>query len=377
MKKISFLMLHFGYGGVESAIANQANMLCNNYQIEIVSLYKLNYISPHVLNKKIKLIYLSELKPNKEEFLLSLKQKDLLRVLKEGIKSLKILYLKKKLMKKYIKSSDANIIVSTRFSFNKLLGKNAKKGVIKIAQEHVYHNNNYKYINSLIKSLKNIDYLLPVSKELTDFYSDKVSKNTKCTYIKHALDFNIEKYNYKSTNNLIAVARLSKEKGFLDLIEVIELVKKDIPDIKLHLIGDGLEKDNIKNKISNLNLGENVIMYGYKQRKEINKIIKNCSLYCMTSFEESFGLSVIEAMAFGLPCIAFDTAKGVLEIIDKDCGIIIKNRNKQKMAQEIINLLKDQETLKKISQNAYEKSIKYSFENVKKDWLNFYYEVTK
>jgi len=377
MKKISFLMLHFGFGGVESAVANQANMLCNDYEIEIVSLYKLSYKSPHKLDEKVKIKYLTNLEPNREEFIKSLKAKKIFKTIKEGLKSLKILYLKKKLMTDYIKKSDADIIVSTRLSFNDLLGKYAKDNVVKISQEHVYHKNNQKYIDKLLKSVKKIDYLMPVSQELTNYYKDKVSDNTKCIYVKHALDFKIEKYKYKKTNNLIAVARLSKEKGFSDLLDVIDLIRKDISDIKLNLIGDGIEKDNLKNKIKSLKLNKNVIMHGFKNREEINKIIKDCSIYCMTSFEESFGLSVIESMAFGLPCVAFDDAKGVLEIIDKNTGVIISNRDKEKMAKTIVKLLQDKEKIEKLSLNAYNRSLNYSFERVKEDWLKFYSEVLK
>lgn len=377
MKKITFLMLHLGYGGVESAIANQSNMLCNDFEVEIVSLYKMNYRVPYEINSKVKITYLSDLKPNKEEFIWALKKHQFLKTLKEGFKSLKILYLKKKLIKEYIKKCDADIIVSTRLSFNKSLGKYAKKDKIKIAQEHAHHNNNEKYINKLIKSVQKIDYLMPVSKELTNFYKKKVGNHTKCVYIKHALDFEIEDYKFKTTNNLIAVARLSKEKGFSDLLDVIDIVRVKNPKIKLNLIGDGVEKKNLEEKIKELKLEKNVIMHGFKTRKEIKEIIKDCSLYCMTSFEESFGLSVIESMAYGLPCIAFDDAKGVLEIINKDNGIAIRNRNKQKMAREIELLLKDKKRLKDMSKNSYNTSLNYSFNIIKEDWINFYKGVLK
>lgn len=376
MKKITFLMLHMGYGGVESAISNQANMLCNDYLIEIVSLYKLNYEIPHKLDEKIKLIYLSDIYPNKEEFLKTLKSKNIFKILKEGLNSLRILYFKKHLMKKYIKKCNSNIIVSTRLSFNKQLG-NYAKNCIKISQEHVYHKNNKKYIKKVIKSLRKIDYFMPVSKELTKFYKQKIPKTAKCKYIPHALDFEVENYNFKPSLNLVAVARLSKEKGFLDLLEVIYILKNYFPNIKLNLIGDGNEKDNLINRINELHLDKNVKMHGFKKRNEINKILKKCSIYCMTSFEESFGLSVIEAMGFGIPCVAFDDAKGVLEIIDANTGIIIQNRDKLKMAKEIKKLLEDSKKLIKMSKNAYQKSLNYSFESVKKEWLEFYKGVLK
>ena len=377
MKKITFLMLHMGFGGIESAISNQANMLCNDFEVEIVSIYKLKYAIPYEINKKVNIKFLSELETNKEEFKKAIKSFNIVKTLKEGFKAIKILYLKKKLLIDYIKQCESDVIISTRCEFNKFLGKYGKKDKVKVAQEHVHHKDNEKYINKLVNSVHNIDYLMPVSSELTKFYSKRVSSRTKCVYIKHALDFKHEKYNYKKTNNLIAVARLSKEKGFSDLLDVISIISKSKKDICLNLIGDGVEKENLKQKIKELKLEKNVIMHGYKKRPEVNDLLKESSIYCMTSFEESFGLSVIEAMAFGLPCVAFDDAKGVLEIIDKKTGIVIKNRDKEKMSQEIIDLLKSNDKIIDMSKKAYEKSLDYSTSNIQKEWIKFYNEVSK
>lgn len=376
MKKISFLMLHLGYGGVESAISNQANMICHDFEVELVSLYKLPYPIPFVLNENVKIKYLSDMYPNREEFKKALKSCNLIKTIKEGIKAVKILILKKVLMKKYIKESEADIIISTRYAFNEMLGKYAKSGVVKIAQEHAHHNNNNKYIKKLIKSIENINYFMPVSQELTNFYKKEIKNKKIITrYIRHALDFDIPKYDFKLGTNLISVARLSKEKGFDDMLEVMSYIKKEIPNIKWHLIGDGVEKENIKSIISRLDLKNNVVMYGYKTRREINEIIKDCQIYCMTSLEESFGLSVIESMAFGLPCVGFDSAKGVLEIVNKDNGIMISKRNKEKMANQICSLLKNVVKLKTMSKRAYETSNKYSFDTIQKEWIEFYNEV--
>ena len=67
--KISFLLLHLGYGGIESATINTANSLCDDYDIEIMSFYKLSKTQANKLNDKIKVKYLYNDGPNKEEFL--------------------------------------------------------------------------------------------------------------------------------------------------------------------------------------------------------------------------------------------------------------------------------------------------------------------
>ena len=60
MKKIAILGLHLGYGGVEAAIIDEANMLCNDYDVELVSIYKLLDKVPFKINSRVKVVYLSE-----------------------------------------------------------------------------------------------------------------------------------------------------------------------------------------------------------------------------------------------------------------------------------------------------------------------------
>ena len=98
----------------------------------------------------------------------------------------------------------------------------------------------------------------------------------------------------------------------------------------------------------------------------------------MTSLEESFGLVLIEAMSYGLPCIAFDSAKGATSIIDNSCGYIVKDRNIDEMANNIDNYLKlPSKEKKKLGKNARANSKKYEFNSIKKEWLKFMNEVIK
>ena len=97
MKKISILALHLGYGGIEKSIVALANLLCDRYNVEIVSSYKLYDRPVFDLDKRVSVRYLlGDLKPNRQEFMKALKSKKIITAFSEGIKSLKILRLRKK-----------------------------------------------------------------------------------------------------------------------------------------------------------------------------------------------------------------------------------------------------------------------------------------
>ena len=181
MKKVTILALHLGYGGIERAITDLANSLVENYCVEIVSTYKVYDKPVNRLDRRIKVKYLTELKPNKKEFKSALKKFRLISAFKEGIKSVKILKLKKELMIEFIKQCDSDVIISTRDIHNEWLGEYAREGVLKIGWEHNHHHGNEKYAKKIIESCKNLDYFVLVSKDLASYYKERV--NPKCVYI--------------------------------------------------------------------------------------------------------------------------------------------------------------------------------------------------
>lgn len=370
MKKIAILTLHLGYGGIEVATSNLCNMLANDYHVEIISIYNIYGNPAYEIDKRVNIKYLIQDSPNREEFLSSLKKFRLIKTLNEGIKSLRILYLKKKLMIDYIKSCDADLIISTRVEITELLSKYYKGKAKLISQEHSHHHNNEKYINRVIRSLENIDYFMPVSKKLTKFYKSRVKGDTKVMYSPLCLDFLPEKESKKSDKNIISIGRLSKEKGYLDLIDVFKLINEEDKECKLHIIGDGLEKTKIEKKIKELNLNDYITLYGYRDKKFIHEKLNDMSLYLMTSYEESFGLVLLEAGAYGIPSIAFNSAEGATEIIrDNVDGYLIEDRNKENMKEKALELLNNKNKLAGFGHEARLKSKEYSFDNIKEKWL--------
>lgn len=365
-KKISILSLHLGFGGVEQVVTNTANMLSNDYEVEIVSLYKNKEKTPFEINKKVKVTYLTNLISNRAEFKNAVKSKNVFKIIKEGIKAIYILINKNQFMRSYILESDAKIIISSRYSFSKILNYCGRENSYKIHHEHTFSVSD-KYLNNLNK-LKNINEVIVVSQALYDEYKNKL--DIKLEYIPNALNYFPKESELSKLDNktLIAVGRMSPEKGFSDLIDVIKEV--DDKEVVLNLFGDGQELEFLKNKVKELNLEKQINFYGFKNQDFIKKYMQNSSLYVMTSFEESFGLVLIEAMSYGVPCIAFDSAQGAKYIINQKNGYFIKERNNEKMANTIKKYLKlNCEEKLKYGINARNTSKEYSFDKIQNKWL--------
>lgn len=367
MKKVTILALHLGYGGIENAIVTLANTLVSKYNVEILSVYRLYNEPVYKLDERVKVSYISNIKPNKKEMMYYLKKKNFSMFLKGIGQSIKTGFVK------YIKTPDVlrkintDVIVSTRTVHNFLISKFVSNDIKKIAWEHNHHNNKKKYINSLVKSCKNIDNLVLVSNELSEFYKGYLG--SKVVYIPNCLDKMPSKLSKLDSKNLVAIGRLSKEKGFDDLLKLFKKISIKHPDWKLNIIGDGMEKNNLLDLAKELKLGDKVVFHGYQNKDYINNILLESSIYVMTSHTESFGLVLIEAMSYGVPCISYTSAQGANEIIsDGETGYLIKNRSEDEMIEKIELLIENEKLRNKLGKNARLKSKNYSNEVVLDKW---------
>ena len=95
------------------------------------------------------------------------------------------------------------------------------------------------------------------------------------------------------------------------------------------------------------------------------------SIYIMTSYTESFGIVLLEAMSHGLPCIAFDSAEGARDLIDSGMnGYLIKNRSYVAMIKKIEDLMGSRETRKRVGMAGRNSIKKYTSEVVSEQWYN-------
>ena len=371
--KISIYALHLGVGGVEKYVSTLANMLAEEHEVEIVSTYKIQEKPAFHLQPEITVSYLlPDLKPNKKELKLSVKSKMPFRILKEVWIALKVLVLKYCTNKNSIKKCDSDVIISTRVFHNKLIGKYAKKSIVKITGEHNHHNNNEKYIRSVIGSCKNFDYFIPISKELYEFYFEAMKEQkVQPLYIRFCIDDNPDKVIPSFENDtLISVGRLSREKGVYDLIDVFEKLHLKNKKAVLHIVGDGEEYEQVLKEIRNKNLEQSVILHGFQDKDYIYKLFPEMSLYIMTSFTESFGIVLLEAMSCGIPCLAYSSAQGAHEIIENGKnGFLIENRDSKKMQEKICELLQNKDELRRMSDNAFDTAELFCYSNTKKAWL--------
>ena len=377
MKKITIFSLHLGYGGIEKCVVNLANLLVDTYDVEIVSTYKLEDTPAFDINEKVKVRYLiSKYKPNREEWKQSIRRIRPIKFIKETYKAIVVLFNRRRKTVDAIKKCDSDIIISTRDLFNKWVSTYAKGKAYKIAWEHNHHHNDMVYAKKVVKSCYNMDTLVLVSDSLRSFYKKQMKEanyKCKCVFIPNMIEDIPKNVSKLNTKNLISIGRLAKEKGVTDLIELFKELKEKNPkeNYHLHLVGDGAERNKVVDMIYRYDLTKDITVHGYLKKKDINVLFKDTSLYLMTSYTESFGLVLVEAMAYGIPCLAYTSAEGANDLITNDYnGYLIENRDKDEMIEKIEYIMNNDNKRKELGKNARSYSLNYTGDIVKKQWID-------
>ena len=169
------------------------------------------------------------------------------------------------------------------------------------------------------------------------------------------------------------LGRLCEQKNPFLFLEIVYEVKKNKPDVKAVMIGDGEMKDEAVQKINELNLNDNIELSGFQ--KNPFPILKKSKLLCMPSLWEGFGLAAVEALSLGLPVISSDVG-GLPEIVNETCGKICHEKNEY--AEAILKILNDSELSERMKKGAYARADElYNVSEYSKNILKIYKDLLK
>ncbi|OIN93770.1 hypothetical protein CO015_02795 [candidate division WWE3 bacterium CG_4_8_14_3_um_filter_42_11] len=172
---------------------------------------------------------------------------------------------------------------------------------------------------------------------------------------------------------IISIGRLVEEKGFDVLIGAFEKAQTRHSEIKLYIVGEGPSDQNLKQLVKDRNLSQSVSFLGY--RDEVKKLLGGAEIYVQTSKVEGLGISILEAMATGLPVIATQVG-GIPEVIRNQYnGILIEPNNTEDLSQAINMLLENRPFAQRIGRTARKTVVeKYSLKTMVSRYEKLYFD---
>ncbi len=369
MKKITFLLLHLNYGGLEKQVTTLANELAKSYDVEFVVLYDLlNGKSFYKLNDNIKVKFVLKYGPIKAKQLKEmLKKIKIIELFKSLAKDIKLIFTKYFGVRKIVNNMKTDVLISSRIEFSRQI---KRRDILTISQEHSYVDTP-SYVKKVKKSFKNIKYLVVMTDKAKENYQKWLNGNntyTKVIKIPNAINSTNKKATLDS-NQIISVGRLEDVKDFETLILVFSMCLAQNNNLRLEIVGDGSKKEELVNLCKSLNILDYVRFTGKLDSNQVEGEMLKSSLFLLTSKSESFSLVLVEASSLGIPCISFDIDVGPREIIkDGKNGFIIKDRNKELMKKKILEIMNSRDVRNEIGNNAKINAEKYYIENVVNEW---------
>jgi len=170
---------------------------------------------------------------------------------------------------------------------------------------------------------------------------------------------------------LISIGRLGQEKNWTTFLQAAHKVYQGHPELRVVIIGDGPEKDELQNLSTELGIAERVTFTGKLPFSEVIDYLKAADIFGFASVTETQGLVTMEAMAAGLPVVAVD-ASGTRDIVtNNEQGYLVQN-DPDAMAESILKLLDSPETMDRFSVNALEQAKVFDLKNCAKQLVDVY-----
>jgi len=163
---------------------------------------------------------------------------------------------------------------------------------------------------------------------------------------------------------IVSVGQLEKVKGIDVLIKAFSKIEHEFPDFKLIIIGDGKEKESLKNLSSNLKIQNKIEFKGKLSLKETKDVMKNCYALVLSSLSEGLPRVLMVAMALEKPVIASNVG-GIPELIkDSENGFLFEKGHSKELARKLKILLENKDLVKEMGKKGKE-IIENKFSNEK------------
>ena len=344
-------------GGTEKVASYIANGLVEelNYDVEIINIGKRIGEEKYRINSDINIKYVGiEHKHSNNKIKL--------------IINLFNMYIKlKKFIKLQSKRNESVIIgIGTGISYLLPYVYNNKYKLIGTQHNPVSHNKIVDIFRRL--TIKKMDHYVVLDKDTKNDMENNC-KLKGINVIPNPLTIKINEKSKLNSKTVLAVGRLTKQKGFDLLLESWKIVASEHNDWNLVIVGEGEEYESLNNKIKSIGIEASVSIKPFT--REIQEHYKNSSIFVLSSRYEGFGLVVLEAQAFGLPVVAFDCPTGPRNIINDGVdGYLVENENIEELSEKISMLIKDKNIRSEVGQNAIKNSDRFKIENIINKWEN-------
>lgn len=153
----------------------------------------------------------------------------------------------------------------------------------------------------------------------------------------------LDRYGLRDHTVMLTVARLSaaeRYKGIDEVIEVLPSLVKEIPDLRYLIVGDGTDRDRLRQKVEQLGLRERVVFAGHIPETEKVDHYRLADVFVMPGWGEGFGIVYLEALACGVPVVASKLDASQEAALGGRIGVLVNPHEPQEIVSGILSGLR-------------------------------------
>lgn len=212
------------------------------------------------------------------------------------------------------------------------------------------------------------DTVVTLTHRDADIWKKRARPRAEILPINNPLPFAQEAYNYNPDAKVVlAVGRLSYQKGFDSLLSAWKEVTRDVQDWQLRIVGNGEDETSLRAQVGKLEITNSVTFF--PPTKNIETHYREAGIYCMSSRFEGLPMVLIEANSYGLPIVSFNCLTGPSEVVENNVsGLLAAPENIDELAEKLKYMIKHRSERIKFSKAAYDSSPKFKLDNIIKQW---------
>ena len=226
------------------------------------------------------------------------------------------------------------------------------------------------WMNDLLKHLRKLDRMVVLTEDAKKDWPEL----SNVTLIPDPIPFKVDQVSTLSSKRVISIGRYAYEKGNDLLLKAWSIVEKSCKDWTLDIYGMGNQMP-YKDLMRELNIDE-ARCHLHGSLTNVKEAYLDSAIFTLPSRFEGFGLVIIEAMACGVPVVAFDCENGPRNIVtNNQDGILVKPFDVDEYAASLLRLMRDDQLRAQMGNRAYESSKRYSIEDIAQQWKDLFDEI--
>lgn len=280
-----------------------------------------------------------------------------------------------------LRAIEDGVVITTRPELAVAAARWTRPSVVTVHQEHLARNARKPALRDALVDVTRpdaehrLDAMLTLTQDELDGWADLLEPtDTRMGVIPNATPFPLGPAAPLDNPRIVAVGRLTQQKGFGRLIRAFAPIARAHPDWSLEIYGHGPQQQALQELVERLGVGAQVRLPGTTDR--IEEVLTGSSVFAMSSRYEGLPMVLLEAMSKGVPPVSFDCPEGPRQLIDTEHnGLLVPEGDVPALTEALVRVVADPGLRRRLGAGALERAREYGVAAITDRWEALFEEL--